>query len=155
MAAQETRLETTETARAVAEVTEELERISADLELLTQVVSNLKIDDATQTTAIVERISDQFTGLNRLRAAAKRRAGGFADTEAGAEFAAQLRLLDQATLNYLDLADTPEATDDYLTRLMVQLEELKATLPRARVLSKNWPRNAPRSTPPSRAVRTA
>ncbi len=125
MAAQETRLETTETARAVAEVTEELEQISADLELLTQVVSNLKIDDATQTTAIVERISDQFTGLNRLRAAAKRRAGGFADTEAGAEFAAQLRLLDQATLNYLDLADTPEATDDYLTRLMVQLEELE------------------------------
>ena len=36
-----------------------------------------------------------------------------------------LRLLDQGIINYLDVSDSPQKCDDYLTKLMVQLEELE------------------------------
>ncbi|MEL7145609.1 MAG: AAA family ATPase, partial [Bacteroidota bacterium] len=37
----------------------------------------------------------------------------------------QIKLIDQAVINFLDVSDTPEKADEYLTKLMVQLEELE------------------------------
>ena len=45
--------------------------------------------------------------------------------EAQADFAAQLKLIDQSIINYLDIADTPEKCDDFQTRISIQLEELE------------------------------
>ncbi|MCB0638386.1 MAG: DNA repair ATPase, partial [Lewinella sp.] len=114
-----------QTASEAAELAANLETINGELELLIEIVSNLKIADATQTTRIIDAISALFTQLNQHRAAVKRRAQSFRSTEAAAEFAAQLKLLDQSLISYLDLADTPARCDEYLTKLMVQLEELE------------------------------
>ncbi|MCU0376246.1 MAG: DNA repair ATPase, partial [Chitinophagaceae bacterium] len=43
--------------------------IGTDLELLIEVVSNLKIEDTSQATRIIDNISLIFTGLNQLKAA--------------------------------------------------------------------------------------
>ena len=45
--------------------------------------------------------------------------------EGAAEFNSQLKLISQAVVNYLDVCDTPEQCDEYLTKMMVQIEELE------------------------------
>jgi hypothetical protein len=108
---------------------QETAAIARELELLIEVVGNLPIPDPTQTTAIIDNISVVYARFNQIRAALKRRRQALAGTEAQAEFTAQLKLLDQALTNYLDLADAPAKCDEYLTKLMVQLEELEGKFP--------------------------
>ncbi len=112
------------TAKAADELEARFDEIGMQLELLVETVSNLKIADATQTTQIVDNISGLFTQLNQHKAAIKQRAQSFRTQESAAEFGAQLKLLDQSLINYLDLADSPERCDEFLTKIMVQLEEL-------------------------------
>jgi len=119
------RIEQLTTARQARELEADFDAISEALELLIEIVSNLKIEDATQTTRIIESISTLFTLLNQHKAAVKQQEKRFSSQESAAEFSAQLKLLDQSIINYLDLADTPELCDEYLTKLMVQLEELE------------------------------
>lgn len=104
------------------------ERIAAaarELEMLIEIVSNLKIDDATQRTEIIDRISAIFSQVNAARAALKRKIQQLAEVEGQAEFSSQLKLLNQSVVNYLDVCDSPEKCEEYLTKLMVQLEELE------------------------------
>ncbi len=107
------------------EQADNLDQIGKDLELLIDIVSNLKITDATQTTRIIDNISAIFVSLNQQKAKLKNKKKALFGQESTAEFAAQLKLLDQSIINYLDLSDTPLRCDEYLTRLMVSLEELE------------------------------
>ncbi len=107
----------------------EANAVSAELELLIEVVGNLPMEDPTQTTRIIDNISTIYAGFNQIRAALKRRRQALAGTEAQAEFTAQLKLLEQALVNYLDLSDTPAKCDEYSTKLLVQLEELEGKFP--------------------------
>ncbi len=103
----------------------DLDNIGSELELLIDIVSNLKIEDATQTTQIIDHISEIFVQLNQLKAQLKNKRKELLSVEAVAEFNAQFKLLDQSIINYLDLCDTPNKCDEYLTKLMVSLEELE------------------------------
>lgn len=107
------------------ELEAEIDQTGKDLELLIEIVSNLKIDDATQRTRIIDNISVIYSQLNQTRAKLKSRSRELLGTEGKAEFHSQLKLLGQAVVNYLDVCDTPQKCDDYLTRMMVQLEELE------------------------------
>jgi len=109
-------------ARSLAE---ELSALAKDLEMLIEVVSNLKIEDATQTTRIIENISGVYSVLNEARARLKQQNKQLQSAEAIAEFASQSRLLNQALVNYLELSNSPAKCDEYLTRLLVQVEELE------------------------------
>ena len=102
-----------------------LDETAGQLQLLIDTVGNLRIEDATETTRIIDQVSALFAQLNSLRASLKRRRQELRSGEAQAEFQAQVKLLEQTVTNYLDLCDTPQATETYLTRLMVQVEELE------------------------------
>ncbi|MBL9150985.1 MAG: DNA repair ATPase [Verrucomicrobiales bacterium] len=106
-------------------IDEELSRGGAELEMLIDIVGGLKIADATQSTQIIEDISGIYAILNRVRSALKNRRKDLARAEGVAQFGAQLKLLNQAVVNYLDLCDTPAKCDEYLSKTMVQLEELE------------------------------
>ncbi|MCB0640670.1 MAG: DNA repair ATPase, partial [Phaeodactylibacter sp.] len=114
-----------QTAIEAKELDAEMQAVGKELELLIDIVSNLKIEDATQTTRIINHISGMYAHLNQVRAKLKNIQKSLQSTEAEAEFAAQLNLVDQGIINYLDLADTPEECDSYLSKLIVQLEELE------------------------------
>jgi hypothetical protein len=114
------------TAREAREVENRFDEISQSLELLIEIVSNLQIDDATQTTRIIDGISVLFSRLNQEKAAVRNKEKGFHQRELAAEFGAQMKLLEQSMINFLDLADSPDKCDDYLTKLIVQLEELES-----------------------------
>ena len=102
-----------------------LDAAGAELELLIDIVGNLRIQDATQTTAIIENISAIYATLNGIRAALKSKRRELARVEGVAQFGAQLKLLEQSVVNFLDLCDEPEKCAEYLTKVMVQVEELE------------------------------
>ncbi|MCA9075101.1 MAG: DNA repair ATPase [Planctomycetaceae bacterium] len=106
-------------------VDEKIAASAAELEMLIEIVSNLKIDDATQRTAIIDNISAIFAKVNAARAGLKRKMQELASVEGAAEFSSQLKLLNQSVVNYIDVCDTPEKCEEYLTKLMVQVEELE------------------------------
>ncbi|NQY05424.1 MAG: DNA repair ATPase [Flavobacteriaceae bacterium] len=104
---------------------EEINQISADLEMLIDIVNNLDIEDTSHSTKIIDTISLLFAEINQLKAELKRNTKALSAGEAKADFVAQLKLFDQSIINYIDIATTPEKCDDYLTKLSVQLEELE------------------------------
>ncbi|MCX6837747.1 MAG: DNA repair ATPase [Verrucomicrobia bacterium] len=107
------------------EVEDALAKSSSELEMLTAIVSGLKIEDATETTRIIEGISTLFAQLNQVRSVLRNRRNELAKTEGAAQFQAQLSLLSQSVLNYLEVATTPEKCDESLTRVLVQIEEME------------------------------
>ncbi|QCR21465.1 DNA repair ATPase [Pontibacter sp. SGAir0037] len=107
----------------------EIAQVSGELEMLIDVVSNLKIEDATQTTRIVDAISAMYATFNQTKAALRRRRKELLAQEGKAEFNSQLKLINQSVINYLDVCDTPQKCEEYLAKLMVQLEELEGRFP--------------------------
>lgn len=100
--------------------------ISSELELLIDILNSLKIEDTTQTTKIIEKISLIFASLNEVRAQLKKKIDSLKNKEAIGEFRAQLTLLEQSIVNYLELATSPEKCDEYFTKVSVQVEELES-----------------------------
>jgi hypothetical protein len=114
--------------RTVAEgkkIEEAAGKEGAELEMLIEVVNGLRIEDATQTTRIIDGITTVYSTLNQVRAALRNRLSDLASSEGAAQFAAQMKLLGQAASSYLDLCDTPAKCEEYLNRLSVQIEELE------------------------------
>lgn len=104
---------------------EEVNQIVTDLEMLIDIVSNLEIEDTSQSTKIVDNISLIFSTINQLKANIKNKIKSLGSKEASADFAAQIKLVDQSIINYLDIAKTPEMVEEYLNKVVVQLEELE------------------------------
>ena len=100
-------------------------QIATDLEMLIDIVSNLEIEDTSHSTKIIDNISLIFATINQLKAGIKNTIKSLGSKEASAEFAAQLKLVDQSIINYLDIAHTPEKTDELLNKVSVQLEDLE------------------------------
>lgn len=114
--------------RTVAEgkkIEEAAGKEGGELEMLIEVVNGLRIEDATQTTRIIDGITTVYSTLNQVRSALRNRLSELASTEGAAQFAAQMKLLGQAASSYLDLCSTPAKCDEYLNRLSVQIEELE------------------------------
>jgi hypothetical protein len=98
-----------------------------ELEMLIEIVNSLKIEDATETTRIIDAITAVYSTLNQVKAALKKRLQHLIASEGAAQFGAQMKLLGQAASSYLDLCDSPAKCEEYLNRLSVQLEELEGT----------------------------
>jgi len=107
------------------QIHEDISKVSGELEMLIEIVSNLKIKDAVQTAQIIDNISTIYSSFNKIKAELKRKKDELFLVEGKVEFASQIKLISQAVINYLDLCNTPEKTDEYLTKLLVQIEELE------------------------------
>ncbi|WP_430813872.1 DNA repair ATPase [Carboxylicivirga sp. RSCT41] len=107
------------------DLSDEIIKLAGQLEMLIDIVSNLKIEDATQTTQIINNISGVYSQFNLIKTDLKKQRKSLRAVEAKAEFNSQLKLVEQGMLNYIDLCDSPGKTDEYLSKLMVQLEELE------------------------------
>jgi len=121
----ETVLENIKKVVAAKELEADINQISTDLEMLIDIVNNLQIDDTSHSTSIIDSISLLFSEINQLKAGLKRKAKALNESESKADFIAQLKLFDQSIINFIDIANTPEKCDEYLTKLSVQLEELE------------------------------
>lgn len=115
-----------QTVAQARQLEDQINLIATDLEMLIEIVSNLKIEDTSEATRIINAISLIFATLNRLKADLKTNVSALGGAEARADFAAQIKLIDQAIVNALDRADSPEKTDESLNKISVQLEDLEA-----------------------------
>ncbi|MYR93625.1 MULTISPECIES: DNA repair ATPase [unclassified Streptomyces] len=114
------------TVRDASAVTDRLAAMTDGLATVTDVVAGLEIGDATVRTSILERIAEVLGGANRARATLDARRRELLSKEGRAEFAAEFALLGQAVTGALAAADSPEACDDQLARLLLQLENLES-----------------------------
>ena len=115
-----------ETVAELAPVVEELKKMGSGLDLLTEVLGTLKVDDATVRTHILESISEVYGKLNQTKSHARNHNKSLGSAEAVSEFAAQFTLFSQSITNALSLSTSPEECDEQLTRLLAQLEELES-----------------------------
>jgi MoxR-like ATPase len=118
-----------ETAKSIAELSpliETIENTASGLDLLSELMSTLKVDDATVRTRIIDAISQVYSKLNKSKATAKHKQKNLGLDEAVAQFSAQFKLFSQSIANALGLSTTPEKCDEQLSRLLVQLEELES-----------------------------
>lgn len=106
-------------------IEEEINNLSGQLELLVDIVNNLKIEDTSQSTQIIENISLIFARLNQERLELSKRKREISGKELSADFQAQMMLFDQSVINFLKLSQTPEKCDEYLTKLSIQLEDME------------------------------
>ncbi|MCQ1580956.1 DNA repair ATPase [Streptomyces parvus] len=115
-----------QTVRDASAVTDRLAAMTEGLATVTDVVAGLDIGDATVRTSILERIAEVLGGANRARATLDARRRELLSKEGRAEFAAEFALLGQAVTGALASAESPEACDDQLARLLLQLENLES-----------------------------
>lgn len=125
VAAKESALESIKKVIDAKALETEVNQIATDLEMLIDIVSNLEIEDASHATKIIDNISLIFATINQLKAGLKNTLKSLGAQEASAEFTAQLKLVDQSIINYLDIANTPEKTDELLNKVSIQLEDLE------------------------------
>ncbi|WP_405631422.1 DNA repair ATPase [Pseudoalteromonas sp. Ld20] len=104
----------------------QLDTQSVELDLLNHTMLDLDIDDSRVRTQILEDISAVYALVNRAKASIEIRQKSLGSVEAKAEFAARFKLFSQSITNALNNAKTPEACDDQLSRLLIQLEELES-----------------------------
>ncbi|MDF2187408.1 DNA repair ATPase [Paraflavitalea sp. CAU 1676] len=107
-------------------VEEAVKDIAEELEMLIDILNSLKIEDTTQTTRIVEKISLIFSSLNEVKADLVRTITALRSKESTGEFYAQITLLDQSIVNFLNLSSSPEKCEDYFTKISIQIEELES-----------------------------
>ncbi len=119
------RIDSLEKVTDAKRIEENIATSASELEMLIEIVSNLKIDDATHRTQIIDSISAIFAKINTARAGLKRKTKELLSVEGVAEFNSQMKLLNQSVVNYLDVCNTPEKCEEYLTKMMVQIEELE------------------------------
>ncbi|MEX5730298.1 DNA repair ATPase [Providencia hangzhouensis] len=104
----------------------DMEKMSADLDMLSNLMASLSFNDVTQQTHIIDAISQIYAQLNQSRARLQQKRKSQNNVETVAQFGAQFRLFSQGITNALSLATAPERCDDQLSRLLVQLEELES-----------------------------
>ncbi|MEL7044719.1 MAG: DNA repair ATPase, partial [Pseudomonadota bacterium] len=107
-------------------IVEKLEDVATGLDLLSELMGTLQVDDATVRTQIIDAISQIYAMVNRSLATARLRKKNLGSEEAVAQFSAQFKLFSQSITNALGLSVTPEKCDENMARLLVQLEELES-----------------------------
>lgn len=107
-------------------IAERITQTTSGLDLLTELMNTLQVADTTVRTQIVDAISDVYSKLNQSKAHANHKQKSLGSSEAIAQFGAQFKLFSQSIVNALGLSNTPDACDEQLSRLLVQLEELES-----------------------------
>ncbi|NHO89124.1 AAA family ATPase [Pseudoteredinibacter isoporae] len=115
-----------ETIAVLEPLIETIESTAEGLDLLSELIGTLKVDDATIRTRIIDSISMVYSKLNQSKASAKHKQKSLGSSEAIAQFSAQFKLFSQSITNALGVSSTPEKCDEQLSRLLVQLEELES-----------------------------
>ena len=119
-------VDSSESITALKPVSASIESLIQGLELLNRTMLSIEIEDSRQRTRILEDISSIFSQINRVKASADLAAKNVGSEEARAEFGARFKLLNQSVTSALNASDSPQACDQQLSQLLIQLEDLES-----------------------------
>ena len=102
----------------------EITQAGEDLDMLIDIVRSLQSDDTSEQTRIIESITAIYQVVNQVKEALKNKSRTLMSAEGAAQFNAQILLLSQTAVNYLDMSDSPEKCDGYFNNVINQLEDL-------------------------------
>lgn len=119
-------VEQAQTTAQLSPIIETIEETASGLDLLSDLLASIKVDDPTVRTRIIDGISQVYSRLNQSKASVSHKQKSMGSEEAVAQFSAQFKLFSQSITNALGMADTPEACDQQMSRLLIQLEELES-----------------------------
>lgn len=106
-------------------VQEQLDHIAESLDGLTELISSFEQSDPQQRADLLSATGTLYSEVNRLRAGLRAQREQLLEREQGAEFSAQLLVLEQSLASTLTRADTPEAIDEALAKVVSQIEQLE------------------------------
>lgn len=121
---------TTDSSIEVAELITGVDELSDSMDLVAGTVGDLVVDDPRVRTSVLSQVSGVLAEVNRVRAVVELRNDELIQSETGAAFATELGLLGQSIATAVGRASSPEACDEALARLMLQLEQLETAGPR-------------------------
>ncbi len=124
----ETLLSEIESSKTVVELDQSLEKVENNtkgLDLLSELLTGIQIQDSTIRTRIVDDVSEIYAKLNQVKAKATHRISELSSKESVAQFSAQFKFFTQSVTNALSLCREPEDCDEQLSRLLVQLEDIE------------------------------
>ncbi len=122
----EKELQAADTLTKLQEGLQAQEKMAADLDLLSELMATLKVEDSQVRIKVTDDIASLYARLNQLRARTQHRKQDLGRAEAVARFSVQFKLFSQSVTHALSLASTPEKCDEQLSRLLVQMEELES-----------------------------
>ncbi len=105
-------------------IAHELDTLAESLDGLTELISSFEHSDPQQRANLLASTGALYSDVNRLRAGLRAKRDGLLEREQGAEFGAQLAVLEQSLASTLARSDTPETIDDALAKALSQLEQL-------------------------------
>jgi len=114
-------LQNHETVAALEPELQKLEEIANGLDLLSELIASLKVDDATVRTSIVESISEVYAKLNQTRARGRQRRDSLGSSETVEQFSAQFKLFSQSIK---EMESQFGEHKDFLDEIMTQREEI-------------------------------
>ncbi len=123
----------TQQAASSLDATETLASVDAlaeSMDLVANTVSDLVVDDPRVRTSVLEQVAGVLAEMNRVRAGVEGKRDALIQSETGAAFATELGLFGQSIATAVSRANTPEACDEALARLLLQLEHLETAGPR-------------------------
>ena len=104
---------------------ESLQKLAQGLDLISEMMASLKVEDASLQTRIINEVSELYGHLNQQKAELDHKQKTIGSEEATAQFSARLKLLSQSIHNALGLSTTPTICDEQFSRVLVQLEEIE------------------------------
>ena len=106
-------------------VQEQLDHSAESLDGLTELISSFEQSDPQQRADLLSATGTLYAEVNRLRAGLRAQREQLLEREQGAEFSAQLLVLEQSLASTLTRADSPEAIDEALAKVLSQIEQLE------------------------------
>ncbi len=115
----------------VASILEDVDGVANSMDTVADAIGVLVVDDPQIRASVLEQVSSVLANLNRVRVEAQNNHDTLIQSETGALFATELGLFGQTISTTLARCDSPEACDDGLARLLLQLEQLETAGPRS------------------------
>lgn len=104
---------------------ERSQQLTADLELLLDILNRIEVADATMISGILERLTGFFQQLNQFQSRLHQSIQSFSEQENRVAFSAQITLFQQNLAHLIDASASPETCDQNMNRLMLHLEEME------------------------------
>ncbi|BDD03164.1 DNA repair ATPase [Aureibacter tunicatorum] len=110
----------------IPKLEEKIIDLSDEVELLTELVGDLAVEDKSFIASVLQKLSTIYTKVSKLKTDIDIKKDKLSSKEGKEVFSAEFQLVEQSVAHRLNLSDTPEKCEVNLNKLLIKLDELEA-----------------------------